>query len=85
VGPYITIYQADAAFVLDRAEWDEVAAFDKRRRARLYASVHLPALVLRDQVFTIETLVLAITNDLASDTPSEMAQVDEDGVLTPYP
>lgn len=87
VGKHLTLHEANATFSLDKAEWNEIEAFNKRRKARIVANATVPAIILRNNVYTLDVLVLAITNDLtgASDASSEQVQIHEDGSITPYP
>lgn len=85
VGQWLTLHEATCAFVLDRAEWDETEAFDLRRKSRMLVTACIPALVLRTGVYTIDSLVLALTEDLGSNIPVEQILVNEDGSVSQYP
>jgi hypothetical protein len=62
--------------------WDEEMVFTAPRFSSLNVDVMFSALVAATY-YTIETLQLAITNDLESDTPAvETVTIDEDGGIT---
>lgn len=84
-------YDAVVVWELDDDEWRNEAVFTKEFFSLLTVRVQIPALVLRDSVYTIEDLRLSLTEDLHtaySELPAasiETVQVDEDGNITPYP
>lgn len=87
VGGTANLATVPVAYVLQQEAWQEELVFDLKRFSSLYIDVDMPALVVRTGVPTIESLVLAITNDLASNTPTTDApqvSVDENGLLIPY-
>lgn len=87
VGQYAGLAAVPVGYVLGTEAWQEEMVFDRKRFASLVLDVDVPAIVVRDGVYDIQTLVVAITDDLTSDTPTPDYQVavEEDGDLTPYP
>jgi hypothetical protein len=87
VGGKAALQGVPVAYVLQTETWNEEMVFDRKRFSSLTVAVDLPALVIREGVHDIDTLVLAITDDLVSEepTPDELIAVDEDGNVTPYP
>lgn len=81
VNEYVTLYEAPVAFMLDSADWTEEYAFENRRFSFMDLDMAFPALVVRG-AYRLETLQLAITEDLESDTAEETVEIDEDGELS---
>jgi hypothetical protein len=83
------LHRALASFELAREQWREEMVFSNERYSYLTLDTTFPALVSRGSaqqpIYTIETLVLAINHDLASDVPDEQRQVHQDGSITVYP
>lgn len=75
-----TLYSAPIAFSLDETEWREEFAWENRRFSFLDVRVEFPALVLQD-AYTINSLRTAITQDLGSDVPDEVVEVQDDGSI----
>lgn len=81
-----------ASFDLDRDEWINLAAFDRKYEALIEVDASVPAIVCKTGVPTIETLRLGLTGDFTS-TPSaatmqppavEVVQILQDGTMVPY-
>jgi hypothetical protein len=75
-----TLYSAPIAFSLEETEWREEFAWENRRFSFLDVRVEFPALVLQD-AYTIKSLRTAITQDLGSDVPDEVVEVQDDGSI----
>lgn len=82
VGGYQSLYAPEIKVRLDSEEWREEFSFESRRYSFLDLEISFPALVARD-AYTIESLQSAITNDLESDTPDDIVEVQEDGSTLP--
>lgn len=79
------------AFLLGDTEWREEMVFSERRWSVLRAVVDLPILAARAHTALVQTLVLAITQDLASPlvAPGDLGSIDleqyaiaDDGTVT---
>jgi hypothetical protein len=79
-----------ASWDLDDSAWDEEYAFSSQEWAVLNLQATIPALALRDGVYTIKELRFGVTNDFS--TPETSAafdrlpltvRVNEDGTITP--
>lgn len=81
VGGTATLYPAPVAFRLDGEDWQEEFSFEKRRFSFLDVELNFPALMLQT-AYTIDTLKLAITEDLSSDVAAEEVTVNEDGTIS---
>lgn len=83
------LYKALASFELTQDDWREEMVFSNERYAYLVLDAEFPALISRGTptapIGLIETLVVAINNDLASDVPDEQRQVQQDGSITVHP
>lgn len=75
------------AYVLQTETWQEELVFEKKRYSSLVVDVDMPAIVIREGIPDIDTLVLAITDDLTSADPAltDQLSVSEDGDVTQYP
>ena len=72
-----------AAFVLGDSDWQEEMVFARRRYSFITLDASLPFLVMRRD-FTIEEFQLAIEQiDTANAPAEELADIDEDGNVTP--
>lgn len=76
VGGAVSLYQAPVAYRLENADWQEEFSFEAKRFSFLDVAVDFPALIARD-AYTMQTVYLAITTDLDSDTPEETILVPE--------
>lgn len=82
-----------AAFEYDSDQWIDVDAFDRKLESVVMVNAIIPALVLRANVYEIDSLVLGLTADLTTafttDTmipPGvEVVQINDDGTFSPYP
>lgn len=85
VGTWLTLCEAPAVFTLDKTEWNEIEAFNKRRKARIVANCRIPALIVRNDIYTLDEYVLVLQNDLTATAATESVQIAEDGGISPYP
>jgi len=63
VGGAVTTYQAPCSFEMSGSEWQEEMAFQNRRYSFIDVDAHFPALVMREPVYTIDQLILALDSD----------------------
>ncbi len=81
--------RAVAGFELTKEAWREEMVFSDERYSFLELDASYPALVSRGSIDNpirlIETLVLAVNHDLASDTADEERNVAIDGSISVYP
>ncbi len=82
VNSFTTLYEAPCAFMVEREVWQEEFAFENRRFAFLDLTVQFPALILRSDTYTVTQMILALTEDLGSDTPTDSVEVSEDGEIS---
>lgn len=66
-------------YCLQQESWDEEMVFERKRYSHLTLAVDLPALVTRSNVYDIDTLILALSNDLAATLPTDEIIVLDDG------
>lgn len=78
VNGLVTLYPAPIFYRLDSEEWREEFAYESRRFSFLDVLVSFPALTVRD-AYTINSLRVAITENLEGETPREVYEVQEDG------
>lgn len=78
-----------ASWDLGNSSWDEEYAFSAQEWAVLTIQATIPALALREGVYTIDDLRLGLTGDFsiattsaAFDTLPNLVQVNEDGTIT---
>lgn len=87
IGDVVQIHTVPIGYVLKTELWNEEMVFEKKRFSSLMLEVDMPALVTRAAQYTIEELVICITSDLTSTTPSlsdTQVAVTEDGDLAAY-
>jgi hypothetical protein len=67
-------YEPPCTFALDSVDWEDEFAFDKRRYGFVSLNAWLPVLLTRtgDGATTIDTMILALTDDLTTDNASEL-------------
>lgn len=75
VSDALNLAAVPVAYLLDTETWDEEQVFERKRFSSLAINVDLPALVTRTGVYDMTTLVAALTNDLASNVPTDQVQV----------
>jgi hypothetical protein len=74
------------AFRLGEDMWQEEMVFDRIRQHVLELDVEIPALVTRTDVYDINHLVTAFTEDLTSADPTyEQVEITDTGALEDYP
>ncbi len=77
-------------YMLQTETWQEEMVFEKKRFSSLMLDVDMPALVIRTDAYDIDSLILAITDDLTSETiviadlDDPQLSVSEDGDLSIY-
>lgn len=84
--------QWTACFDLESDEWNDTLALDRRYESRMVVLATIPALTVDSPVYTIEELILGVTNDLATQfTPTtaippavELVTINEDGTIQPW-
>lgn len=80
-----------AAFELETDEWFDGAALDRRYESRIVCNGVIPALTIQRPVYTINQLVLGVTQDMTTTlTPAttippvvDLVSINEDGTITP--
>jgi hypothetical protein len=78
VNGLVSLYSAPILYRLDDEDWREEFAFESRRFSFLDVVVSFPALTVRD-AYTLDSLRVAITENLDGETPREVYEVQEDG------
>jgi len=82
-------YEAPCTFSLAGSDWNDEFAFEHRRYSFMELDSWLPMLVSREGVYTIEQMVLALTDDLDTDAAADLVleqyQVAADGTVALYP
>lgn len=87
VGGIANMADVPVGYVLQTETWQEEMVFEKKRYSTLTLDIDMPALVVRQGMYDIDELVLAITDDLTSTDPALsdiQVAVSEDGDLTEY-
>ncbi len=87
VNERLNLAQVPVGYAVTTEAWIEEMVFEKKRFSSLMLDVDMPAIVIRTDVYDIDTLVLAITDDLTSEDPAlsdVQLSVSEDGEITPY-
>lgn len=83
------VHDAVVAWELEEDAWDNEKVFAKEFYSTLTVRVQIPALFVREGVYTIEAIRLSLTEDLRTDytdlpdSAIETVEIDEDGNLTP--
>jgi len=86
IGGKIFIGTVPCSFTLEADSWSEEFAFDKKRFAFMDVECTLPALITVRNVYDIDQLVLALTEDLESANPAyDQVEVLDTGSLDSYP
>ncbi len=85
VGGSVNLAVVPVAYVLGDETWTEESVFERKRFSSMTLDVDVPVLVTRTGISDIDTLVAALTHDLASDTPDEQVSITDTGTLEPYP
>lgn len=81
-----------ATFDLESDEWSDANAFDKRFESRIIVTATIPALAVDQPVYTINDLILGVTEDRTTAfTPAtaippavELVKINEDGSIEPW-
>lgn len=76
---WLTTYQANISFALDKMDWQDELSYTKKQFTFLELECWFPALVMRTDQFRIDNLIQAFNHDLASDAVEEQQEVAEDG------
>lgn len=79
-----------ASFELESDEWIDTLALDRRFESRLVVNAIIPALTIQTPVYTINELILGVTEDMDTTfTPAtaippavELVTINEDGTIT---
>lgn len=79
-----------ASFDLESDEWNDTLAQDRRFESRIVCTAGIPALTIKTPVYTIEQLLLGITEDMSTTfTPAtaippavELVVINEDGSIS---
>lgn len=79
-----------ASFELESDEWNDQLALDRRYESRIVINAHIPALVVDSPVYTIEQLILGVTEDMSTTfTPAtaippavELVVINQDGSIS---
>ncbi|HUS27606.1 MAG TPA: hypothetical protein VMZ53_03835 [Kofleriaceae bacterium] len=81
-----------AAFELESDEWSDTLALDRRYESRIVINLVIPALVTEAPIYTINELILGVTEDMTTVfTPAtaippavELVSINEAGAITRY-
>lgn len=81
-----------ASFELESDEWNDTLAQDHRYESRIVLTAIIPALTVQTPVYTIEQLILGITEDMTTTfTPAtaippavELVSINEDGSISTF-
>lgn len=80
------------SFELDSDEWIDTLALERRYESRIVVTATIPALTIDRPVYTIQQLILGVTEDRTSTfTPAtaippavELVTINDDGTISPY-
>lgn len=78
------------SFELDSDEWNDTLALDRRYESRMVITAHIPALTIERPVYTLNELILGVTEDMdttltvATAIPPtvELITINEDGTIS---
>lgn len=79
-----------SSFELESDEWSDTLALDRRYESRIVINAIIPALTIERPIYTINELILGVTEDMATQfTPStaippavDLVTINEDGTIT---
>ena len=79
-----------ASFELESDAWNESYALDRRYESRITINAHIPALIVDSPIYTINELILGLTQDMQTTfTPAtaippavELVVINEDGSIS---